>query len=183
MVKNYIIPHYPFYSEPKVVNEAQHFVQDVRQLLEQIDAEYAIPDELKDLRNDADAMSKVAEYVASKQYNIPMRQDFTLTDNELKAADYYLKAGDKGARVSKICNELFSKMVGFTIDLDTYAKNYVGDQIISEYIVNLMDLANGKYGNENELCLFCHSKETGGNGIIHTSRCPIFFYRNKGGVK
>lgn len=174
----YIIPHYPFYNEPKLVAESQKFVQDVRDLLEKIDAEYAIPDELKALEDSLESLNKVSMYVASKQYGAPIPHDLILNEQELKAADYYLKAGDKGKRIALICNELFSKMVGFTLSLDSYAKSYKTDQVVNDYIEDAMDKVNGKYGNENELCLFCHSKETNGNVIIHESNCPISFFRD-----
>jgi hypothetical protein len=184
MDKNFVIPHYPFYNEPKLVNEAQHFVQDVRQLLEQIDAEYAIPDELKALRNNADSMSKVAQYVASQQYHIRLPHDITLNEQELKAADYYLKSGDKGKRVSQICNELFSKMVLFAINLDTYARNYKVDEFLAEkydetikLLHDCIDELNNKYGNEKELCLCCHSNIADTNGIKHEEDCPLSLAR------
>jgi len=38
---------------------------------------------------------------------------------------------------------------------------------------DFLDRQNGVYGNETELCLYCHSKEFGGFGIMHEARCPI----------
>lgn len=176
----YIIPHYPFYNEPKLVAEAQRFVQDVRSLLEQIDVEYAIPDELKALRNDVDTMAKITAYVAAKQCGTSIPYGISLTEQELKAADYYLKAGDKGKRVSLICNELFKKMVFHALELDTHAKHYKVDETIAERyngiiksLHDCLDELNNKYGNEKELCLCCHSNILDGNGIKHTENCPL----------
>jgi hypothetical protein len=127
---NYIIPHYPFYNEPKLVREAQEFVQSVRSLIEQIDAEYAIPDELKVVSKDIDSLERVTHYVADKQVGKETR--YVLSASELKAAEYYLNAGDKGKRVATLCNELFKRMVLITINLDTHAKNYKADKFLEE---------------------------------------------------
>ena len=43
---------------------------------------------------------------------------------------------------------------------------------------DFLDRQNGKYGNETELCLYCHSKETDGFGIKHEMWCPIQKARN-----
>jgi hypothetical protein len=36
-----------------------------------------------------------------------------------------------------------------------------------------LDLINSKYGNEKELCLYCHSNLIDYSGIVHTKDCVI----------
>jgi len=42
---------------------------------------------------------------------------------------------------------------------------------------NALDAINGKLGNEQELCLFCHSNLADGSGIIHRENCVILLVR------
>jgi len=41
----------------------------------------------------------------------------------------------------------------------------------------ILDELNSKYGNEKELCLYCHSVIYGASGIIHDEECIILRLR------
>ena len=41
----------------------------------------------------------------------------------------------------------------------------------------ILDALNGRYGNEKELCIYCHSNKYDASGIIHEEKCPILRLR------
>jgi ferredoxin-thioredoxin reductase catalytic subunit len=47
------------------------------------------------------------------------------------------------------------------------------DRQIIQQLHDAMDKANGEYGEQNCLCLFCKSKAHDGKGLIHKIDCPI----------
>ena len=43
----------------------------------------------------------------------------------------------------------------------------------------LLDDLNSRYGNEKELCLYCHSNEYDSSGIVHDEKCIIIRLRKE----
>jgi len=55
------------------------------------------------------------------------------------------------------------------------------DSLLEEVEI-ILDSLNGRFGDERELCLYCHSNKWSSYGIIHTDKCIITRLRKENGT-